>query len=136
LFGRPVEEAVMLTKSPVVTMLPVQDADRASRFYADALGLHETAAGPDGTRYFEVGGGNAIGLRELPDVRPSANTALSFEVGDIRTEVADLEKRGVRFVDYDSADLRTEDHIATFGGDKAAWFTDTEGNYLCLHQPG
>lgn len=126
----------MLTKSPVVTMLPVQDAARAGRFYAETLGLHEAAAGPDGTRYFEVGGGNAIGLRELPEVRPSENTALSFEVTDITAEVGDLEKRGVRFLDYHTGDLHTVDHIATFGAEKAAWFTDTEGNYLCLHQPG
>jgi predicted enzyme related to lactoylglutathione lyase len=126
----------MLTKSPVVTMLPVQDAGRAGQFYTDTLGLHETAAGPDGTRYFEVGGGNAIGLRELPDARPSENTALSFEVTDITAEVGDLEKRGVRFLDYDTDDLRTVDHIATLGAEKAAWFTDTEGNYLCLHQSG
>ncbi|GAB2957543.1 VOC family protein [Amycolatopsis acidiphila] len=126
----------MLAKSTVVTMLPVQDAHRAGHFYTDALGLHEAAAGPDGTRYFEVGGGNAIGLRELPDARPSENTALSFEVTDITAEVGDLEKRGVRFLDYDSGDLRTVGHIATVGAEKAAWFTDTEGNCLCLHQLG
>lgn len=125
----------MLSKSPIVAMLPVHDADRAGHFYADALGLHEAAAGPDGTRYFEVGGGNAIGLRVLPDARPSDNTVLSFEVGDLAGEVRDLEKRGVRFLDYDSPDLRTVDHVATFGNEKAAWFTDTEGNYLCIHQP-
>lgn len=126
----------MLTKSPVATMLPVQDSDRAAHFYAGTLGLHETAAGPDGTRYFEVGGGSAIGLRTLPDVRPSENTALSFEVTDITTEVGELQKRGVHFLDYDSDELRTVDHIATMGQEKAAWFTDTEGNYLCLHQAG
>jgi predicted enzyme related to lactoylglutathione lyase len=126
----------MLSKSSVVTMLPVQDGDRAGHFYADSLGLHEASAGPDGTRYFEVGGGNAIGLRVLPDAKPSENTALSFEVSNIAAEVGDLEKRGVRFLDYDSADLRTDHHIATLGNEKAAWFTDSEGNFLCLHQPG
>jgi predicted enzyme related to lactoylglutathione lyase len=125
----------MLTKSAIVAMLPVQDADRAGHFYADALGLHETGTEPDGSRHFEVGGGNGIALRVLPDARPSDNTVLSFEVRDIAAEIGDLEKRGVRFLDYDSADLRTVDHIATLGNEKAAWFTDTEGNYLCLHQP-
>lgn len=124
----------MLTKSTIVTMLPVRDADRAGRFYREALGLHELPAGPEGERTFEVGGGAAIALRELPDARPSENTALSFEVGDISAEVGELEQRGVRFLDYDTENLRTVDHVATMGADKAAWFQDPEGNYLCLHQ--
>ncbi|WP_236796430.1 VOC family protein [Amycolatopsis sp. GM8] len=126
----------MLTKSQVIVFVPVQDAERAGHFYADTLGLHEAPTGPDGTRHFEVGGGNAIGLRVLPDARPSENTALSFEVADIAAEIRELEGRGARFLDYDSDDLRTVGHIATLGNEKAAWLTDSEGNYLCLHQGG
>lgn len=48
--------------------------------------------------------------------------------------VAELQARGVRFEDYDMPDLKTVDHIATMGSSKAAWFTDTEGNILCLHE--
>jgi catechol 2,3-dioxygenase-like lactoylglutathione lyase family enzyme len=118
----------------ITTMLPVRDADRASRFYADTLGLHPRETGPDGTRYFEAGHGDAIGLRPLPDANPSENTALSFEVADIDREVAELESRGVRFQDFDTGDLRTENHVATMGNEKAAWFTDSEGNILCIHQ--
>ena len=126
----------MLTKSTTVTMLPAQDTNRASHFYADSLGLRKTDTGPDGTRYFEVGHGDALGLRPLPDARPSENTILSFEVSDIAGEVSDLEGRGVHFLDYESGELRTVNHIATLGDEKAAWFTDTEGNVLCLHQAG
>jgi predicted enzyme related to lactoylglutathione lyase len=124
----------MLTNSTVTTMLPVRDANRASQFYAYTLGLHMKETGSDGTRFFEAGHGDAIGLRPLPDARPSENTALSFEVSDIDSEVSELEKRGVRFQDYDTGDLRTQNHIATIGKEKAAWFTDSEGNILCLHQ--
>ena len=124
----------MLTNSTVTTMLPVRDANRASQFYAHTLGLHMKETGPDGTCFFEAGHGDAIGLRPLPDARPSENTALSFEVSDIDSEVSELEKRGVRFQDYDTGDLRTQNHIATIGNEKAAWFTDSEGNILCLHQ--
>ena len=126
----------MLTKSTIVTMLPVHDADRSARFYGQTLGLHEVRPDPEGNRTFEVGGGNAISLRVLPDARPSEHTALSFEVQDIATEVGDLERRGVTFLDYDTPDFHTENHVATLGAEKAAWFQDTEGNYLCLHQGG
>jgi catechol 2,3-dioxygenase-like lactoylglutathione lyase family enzyme len=124
----------MLTESTITTMLPVRDADRASHFYADTLGLRLRETGPDGTRYFEAGHGDAIGLRPLPDALPSENTALSFEVADIDREVSELEGRGVQFQDYDTDDLKTTNHVATMGNEKAAWFTDTEGNILCIHQ--
>jgi predicted enzyme related to lactoylglutathione lyase len=124
----------MLTNSTITTMLTVRDADRASSFYADALGLRARETGSDGTRYFEAGHGDAIGLRPLPDSQPSENTALSFEVSDIDREVSELESRGVKFQDYDTGDLRTQNHIATIGDEKAAWFTDSEGNILCIHQ--
>jgi len=26
------------------------------------------------------------------------------------------------------------DHVVSMEGEKAAWFTDTEGNILCLHE--
>jgi hypothetical protein len=48
--------------------------------------------------------------------------------------VRELEGRGVRFEDYDLPGLRTVDHVLTAEGMKAAWFTDSEGNVLCLHQ--
>ncbi|HVW44641.1 MAG TPA: VOC family protein [Amycolatopsis sp.] len=126
----------MLTKANTITMLPVHDADRAGKFYGETLGLHEVRPDPEGSRTFEVGGGNAIALRVLPDARPSENTALSFEVADIAAEVSDLGRRGVTFLDYDTPNFRTENHVATMGSEKAAWFQDSEGNYLCLHQGG
>jgi hypothetical protein len=30
----------------------------------------------------------------------------------------------------------TVGHVCVLGSEKAAWFRDTEGNYLCLHQDG
>jgi len=32
--------------------------------------------------------------------------------------------------------LKTENGIATTGGEKAAWFKDSEGNILCVAQDG
>ncbi len=69
-----------------------------------------------------------------PGSTPSQYTVMSFEVPDIESEVADLESRGVTFEDYDTSELRTVNHICSLGSEKAAWFKDTEGNYLCIHQ--
>ncbi|WP_436493500.1 VOC family protein [Actinokineospora sp. HUAS TT18] len=126
----------MLTKSAITTMLPVSDVDRASRFYAECLGLSQTGTGPDGSPIFAAGMGDAIGLLPAEAGAQSTHTVLSFEVDDVKAEIADLEGRGVHFEDYDTPELRTVDHIADMGGEKAAWFTDSEGNILCLHQTG
>ncbi|MGH3881324.1 MAG: VOC family protein [Actinophytocola sp.] len=124
----------MLAKSTTTTMLPVTDVERAARFYADQLGLHERAVAADGSRIFDTGNGNAIGLLPADPGAQSGRTTLSFEVSDIRGEMRELERRGVAFADYDLPGLRTVDHIAELGNEKAAWFSDTEGNILCIHE--
>ncbi|WP_329054542.1 VOC family protein [Amycolatopsis sp. NBC_01488] len=123
----------MLTESTITTMLPVTDSERAGHFYADFLGLKQTGTGEDGTQYFAAGAG-AIGLRLMPAGTQSENTALSFEVTNLRSEVSALEGRGVRFQDFEMEGLKTVDHIAELGSERAAWFTDSEGNVLCLHE--
>lgn len=30
--------------------------------------------------------------------------------------------------------LKTVNHVCVLGAEKAAWFKDTEGNYLCIHE--
>jgi hypothetical protein len=42
----------------------------------------------------------------------------------------------VQFEDYDFPGLKTVEHVCVLGSEKAAWFRDTEGNYLCLHEVG
>ncbi|MCR6484392.1 VOC family protein [Amycolatopsis sp. OK19-0408] len=123
----------MLTDATITTMLPVTDSERAGHFYADSLGLKQTGKGEDGTLYFAAGAGT-IGLRLMPAGAQSENTALSFEVTDLSTEVKALEDRGVRFQDFEMEGLKTVAHIAELGAERAAWFNDSEGNVLCLHQ--
>ncbi|HKN53815.1 MAG TPA: VOC family protein [Amycolatopsis sp.] len=123
----------MLTDSMITTMLPVSDTERAGHFYADSLGLEQTGKGEDGTLYFAAGAG-AIGLRPMPAGTQSENTALSFEVTNLETEISDLERKGVHFQDFEMEGLKTVNHIAELGSERAAWFNDSEGNVLCLHQ--
>jgi predicted enzyme related to lactoylglutathione lyase len=124
----------MLTKAMTTTMLPVSDMDRAARFYMDTLGLHQKATGADGSRIFDAGNGDAIGLLPSEAGSQSKHTVLSFEVSDIAGEVRELEGRGVSFADYDLPGLKTVDHIAEMGGERAAWFSDPDGNILCIHE--
>jgi predicted enzyme related to lactoylglutathione lyase len=93
----------MLSNAMTTTMLPVTDMDRASEFYETKLGLHHRATGVDGSRIFDAGNGDAIGLLPAEAGAQTRHTALSFEV-------------------------------ATMGNERAAWFCDTEGNILCIHE--
>jgi predicted enzyme related to lactoylglutathione lyase len=123
----------MLSKSKTTTMLPVADVERASRFYADMLGLHHHTTAADGTAIFETGSGS-IGLLKSEPGTQSERTVLTFEVDDLAAEIGELEGRGVVFDDYDLPDFKTVNHIATMGDERAAWFRDTEGNILCVHE--
>ncbi|GHH55218.1 VOC family protein [Lentzea cavernae] len=124
----------MLTATRTTTMLPVEDPERAGRFYADVLGLKPLTTTADGTRIFALGQGDSLGLRPAEKGAQSGHTAISFEVPDIEGEIRELEDRGVRFEDYDLPDFKTTNHVADMGGERAAWFLDTEGNVLCLHE--
>ncbi|MFD1146396.1 VOC family protein [Saccharothrix hoggarensis] len=124
----------MLTATRTTTILPVSDPDRAARFYGDQLGLRPLGRSDDGTRLFELGRGDALGLMPAEPGAQTGHTVLSFEVDDLTAEIDELRRRGVRFEDYDLPDLKTVNHIAVFGSAKAAWFKDSEGNVLCLHE--
>jgi catechol 2,3-dioxygenase-like lactoylglutathione lyase family enzyme len=102
----------MLTATRTTTMLPVEDPERAGRFYADVLGLKPLSASPDGTLIFALGQGDALGLRPAGKGAQSGHTAISFEVPDLEAEIRELEDRGVRFEDYDLPGFKTTNHIA------------------------
>jgi len=123
----------MLSHASVTTMLPVVDLARARRFYEDCLGLEPGGLQPDGKFTYAVGGAT-LALFPKPEGTKADHTALSFKVDDIGASIAELERAGVRFEDYDFPDLKTVDHVCVLGAEKAAWFKDTEGNYLCLHE--
>jgi catechol 2,3-dioxygenase-like lactoylglutathione lyase family enzyme len=123
----------MLNQSPVTTILPVVEPDRARRFYQEVLGLDEDRRLPDGSTVLRAGG-STLELSRRATAAPSPYTVASFEVSDLSREVRDLEARGVRFEDYDLPDIKTEGHICVLGSEKAAWFKDPDGNILCLHE--
>jgi predicted enzyme related to lactoylglutathione lyase len=123
----------MIAGTQVTTILPVTDISRARRFYEQQLGLGTGRDGPMGEVLFESSGAR-IALSPRDEPTHAQHTALSFEVEDIAREVTELEARGVRFEDYDLPSLKTVGHICDLGAERAAWFKDTEGNILCIHE--
>lgn len=123
----------MLSNSIVTTMLPVKDMGRARAFYEGCLGLKPGGLRPDGKFVYLVGG-STLALFPKPEGTKAEHTAISFQVDDIAVTIETLKRAGVVFEDYDFPDFKTVNHVCVLGAEKAAWFKDTEGNYLCLHE--
>ena len=123
----------MLSNALVTTMLPVIDMARARDFYEGRLGLTPGGLKADGKFVYTVGG-SVLALFPKPEGTKADHTAVSFQVPDIAKSIAALKDRGVVFEDYDFPTLKTVNHVCVLGAEKAAWFKDTEGNFLCLHE--
>lgn len=123
----------MLAESAVTTMLPVKDMDRARAFYEGRLGLKPAGYRPDG-KFVYVVGGSTLALFPKPEGTQADHTAISFQVPDIAASIDALQGTGVVFEDYDFPGLKTVNHVCVLGAEKAAWFKDTEGNVLCIHE--
>jgi len=113
--------------------IAVSDMARARAFYEGRLGLVPGGFKPDGKFVYSVGGAT-LALFPKPGGTKADHTAISFKVDDIAASIAALKQAGVVFEDYDFPDFKTVDHVCVLGSEKAAWFKDTEGNYLCIHE--
>jgi catechol 2,3-dioxygenase-like lactoylglutathione lyase family enzyme len=133
-------EASPLAAGKVATRIPVQDLDRARRFYAEKLGIEPAEERPGGLLYRPASGEFALFLSAGRS--EGAFTQMGWEVEDIEAAVAALRARGVEFLEYDLPGLRTVDGIADIEGnypskgtgERGAWFHDSEGNLLGMGQ--
>jgi predicted enzyme related to lactoylglutathione lyase len=126
----------MLANSPVRPTIPVVDLDRAKRFYETTLSLKPVRFNNDSTfgmAMFECGNGTQIELYKRSPSKAD-NTVATFEVSDIEDTVSALRGKGVVFEEYDMPEIKTQNGISTQGPVKAAWFKDSEGNILCIHE--
>lgn len=116
----------------VVATVPVSDLGRAKTFYGETLGLTFLWENPASVR-FRCGDNSELSIfRRQSTV--TEHTLAHFEVTDLESEVAELEAKGVAFLDYSEGPLRTMGHIAQIGPARAAWFHDPDGNTLGLRQ--
>src|SRR6266850_7383043 len=121
----------MLKNAPVVPYIPASNIARARRFYEEKVGLvprEEIAGGV----VYECGNRSWIFLYPSGGAGTSKASQAFWQVADVEAEVAELRAKGVVFEEYNMPGLETVNGIATAGGNKAAWFKDTEGNILAL----
>jgi catechol 2,3-dioxygenase-like lactoylglutathione lyase family enzyme len=129
-----------LGSARAITKIPVQDLERARRFYRDRLGLEPVEERAGGLRY--VCGTTEFHLYRSSGTASGASTQIGFEVDDIDAVVAELRARGVQFEPFDIAGFEVEHDIVTVpdnypskgSGERGAFFRDSEGNLLALGQ--
>ena len=126
--------AQSLRSAPMTVILPVRDLERARSFYERALDLEPAGARADGKFLYRCANGALLALFPKSEGTKAEHTAVSFEVRDIAAAIESLEKRGVTFHDYDLPGFRTVNHVCVLGSERAAWFSDPEGNILCIHE--
>ncbi|HWM44435.1 MAG TPA: VOC family protein [Burkholderiales bacterium] len=125
--------SAILGAAPMVVILPVKELERARAFYVERLGFEAEGLAADGKFVLRAAGAK-LALMPKPGGTKAEHTALSFKVEDLAGAIKALKARGVGFHDYDLPGFKTVNHVAEMGSEKAAWFSDTEGNILCLHE--
>jgi predicted enzyme related to lactoylglutathione lyase len=125
----------MLQESPIYAYIPAKDLARARAFYESKVGLKSGQEIAGGVAY-EFAGGTGCFLYTTPNAGTSQASQAFWQVQDIEREVAELQKRGVKFEDYDTPGMKkVGGHVfADDDGVKAAWFKDSEGNIMALIQ--
>jgi predicted enzyme related to lactoylglutathione lyase len=113
--------------------IPATDISRAREFYEQKLGFKPRQEVAGGVVY-ECGEHTACFLYKSANAGTSKASQAFWQVDDLEREVAELRGRGVKFEEYDTPGMKTENGILTGGGAKAAWFKDTEGNILAVIQ--
>jgi catechol 2,3-dioxygenase-like lactoylglutathione lyase family enzyme len=122
----------MLGDSNVAATIAVKDLAAARKFYEDALGLHETVMDTDYAVVYKAGQ-SMIQIYPSEFAGTNKATVATWQVADMEAVVADLNSKGVAFEHYDAPGMTLEGDIHVMGEEKAAWFTDPDGNIICLH---
>jgi catechol 2,3-dioxygenase-like lactoylglutathione lyase family enzyme len=107
----------------------VKDLEAAVTFYKDRLGLKLLFQAPPGLAFFDLDGVWLMLSAENEQEQARPGSVLYFQVSDIRAVHAQLQQRGVTFVDepHRIADMGSYELWMTF-------FKDPDGTVLALRE--
>ncbi len=106
--------------------VPVEDVDRASNFYEEALGLSRKKKDGDWVEYEADGVSIGLNGREPGGAGVDGGPVLTFQPDDgLESAMEDLQDKGVEF----------PAGISEHDWGRVATFKDSEGNELQLYEP-
>lgn len=123
----------MLGDHPITPVLLAKDLAASRNFYHETLGL-EILKEDENDIVFKCGGGTHVAVTKSTVGTADEQTQASWQVPDIRSEVAELRARGVKVENYDLPGLKTEDGVADIGFALVAWIIDPGKNALGILQ--
>jgi catechol-2,3-dioxygenase len=123
----------MLSNYPIDVVLLAMDLAAAKDFYADKIGLLVISETEGGVK-LHCGGDSQLVVTKSSMGTKDEQTQAAFRVADVRVEVSELRRRGVKIEDYDLPGLQTQDGIADIGFAWMAWFIDPAKNCVGLIQ--
>jgi predicted enzyme related to lactoylglutathione lyase len=115
-------------------VIAASDLARARKFYEEVLELEPEEVQEEASSVFYRLGGVPLMVYETSYAGTAKNTVFAVETGDLAAAMAALREKGVVFADYDFPGLRTVDGVAELPGERAAWFSDSEGNVLAVSE--
>jgi catechol 2,3-dioxygenase-like lactoylglutathione lyase family enzyme len=124
----------MLGDSPIHPVLLSIDLAKTREFYHDRLGL-EILAESEAALEFRCGQGTRLVVTHSSTGTNDTQTQAGWDVPDLRAELEELRRRGVKVEEYDLPGLKTVDGIADVGFALYAWIIDPGGNALGIAQP-
>jgi catechol 2,3-dioxygenase-like lactoylglutathione lyase family enzyme len=125
-----------LSEYKVAAGLAVSHMERAREFYEGKLGFVVGIDSGDNVQY-RCGEGSVMHVYLSPEhAGKSTATLAGWGVDDVEEVVDELTSEGVTFERYDEGPIITDERgIASFeGGDKVAYFRDSDGNTLSIAQ--
>jgi catechol 2,3-dioxygenase-like lactoylglutathione lyase family enzyme len=121
----------MLSSARAAAVVAVSNLDRARDFYGGTLGLQVDLEMPGGILY-ACGGDTRLLVYPSGYAGTNEATAVSWDVADLRAEIAALQGKGVSFEEYDLPDTERDGVIHVMENLRVAWFKDPDGNILSL----
>ncbi|KRA23989.1 hypothetical protein ASD65_05805 [Microbacterium sp. Root61] len=115
-------------------VIAASDLARARSFYEGVLGLTPDEVQDDAEAVYYKLGGVPLMVYRSGYAGTAQNTVFALETDDLAGAMASLREKGVSFMEYDFPGLTTVDGVAELAGERASWFTDSEGNILALSQ--
>jgi catechol 2,3-dioxygenase-like lactoylglutathione lyase family enzyme len=123
----------MLGDYPIDVVLLAPDLEASKDFFAKKVGLEIVNDSPNAVA-FKCGGDSHLAVSKSTVGTKDDQTQAAFRVRDVRAEVAELRRRGVKIEDYDMPGLKTVDGIADIGFAWMAWFIDPGKNCVGMMQ--
>lgn len=106
--------------------VPVEDIDRAIRFYRDTLGMRFLFQAPPGLGFFDLNGVRLM-LDGPAKAQAGKGSVIYYKVPDLRAAHAELIGRGVEFDSQPHLVAKMPDHELWM-----AFFRDPDRNLLAL----